>query len=313
MINFAPVPCKIGCELCPAQAVGRGAWPWLHTLLPFHPASTTRGTEGNVKLLFHIRWLLLRGKARLWGSVLLRMGHSEGCFSQPNPPLCSRAWPWQRKAPAQGQTLPHPVAASAHLALEGARINAKTNPDWGHFTQTTEWKLSTLTVYFFPQNICSAAYSPQIELAIFRCYILKAYSWPFFFCLIVRCWKAPRVTLRPSALCQSATIEMEKQWWLTRCFMLENWNFVFPVLFQVWAVDFFTHSAPILPSLSCVCLELTSKEDSHWYLQADFGHLQHKEFILNATSNHLKYLCSPQTYHILWIFSHWMHYDFFSS
>lgn len=150
MINFAPVPCKIGCELCPAQAVGRGAWPWLHTLLPFHPASTTRGTEGNVKLLFHIRWLLLRGKARLWGSVLLRMGNSEGCFSQPNPPLCSRAWPWQRKAPAQGQTLPHPVAASAHLALEGARINAKTNPDWGHFTQTTEWKLSTLTVYIFP-------------------------------------------------------------------------------------------------------------------------------------------------------------------
>lgn len=63
---------------------------------------------------------------------------------------------------------------------------------------------------------------------------------------------------------------------LTRCFMLENWNFVFPVLFQGWAVDFFIHSARILPGISSVCLELTSKQDRHSYLQTDFRHLDTK-------------------------------------
>lgn len=43
----------------------RGAWPGLHTLLPFHPASTTSGTERNAKLLFYMKLLLPRGKAGL--------------------------------------------------------------------------------------------------------------------------------------------------------------------------------------------------------------------------------------------------------
>lgn len=33
------------------------------------------------------------------------------------------------KSCSTGQVLPHQAAASAHLALGGARINAKTNPD----------------------------------------------------------------------------------------------------------------------------------------------------------------------------------------
>lgn len=89
IINFATVPWKSHCGLCPAQAVGRGAWPWLHTLLPFAPLSITRGTKINAKLLFCTKLSLPRGKARLWGSVCLKMGHAGGCFPQPSSPQCS--------------------------------------------------------------------------------------------------------------------------------------------------------------------------------------------------------------------------------
>lgn len=65
---------------------------------------------------------------------------------------------------------------------------------------------------FFPQKISSACCYTQTELAILRCYIFKTYLWPFYFCPIVRCWEAQGITLRPSALCQFATTETEKQW-----------------------------------------------------------------------------------------------------
>lgn len=168
--KFATVPWKSHCGLCPAQAVGRGAWPWRHSLLPFAPLSITRGTKINVKLLFCTKLSLPRGKARLWGSVCLKMGHAGGCFPQPSSPQCSctaggeaillLASGHDREKLQHRTNAPAPGSCQRPPRTWGCQDKCQNQSGlWGRFTQSTAWKLSTLIVPFFFQNICSACYS----------------------------------------------------------------------------------------------------------------------------------------------------------
>lgn len=101
--------CKIHCGPCPAQAVARGVWAWLHT----QPAPQLGQKERQN--CFSTLNYCFPGAGQVFedecssGWAILKDVFPASCRAggEPVPPHpCSRAWPRHRGAPAQGQTLP---------------------------------------------------------------------------------------------------------------------------------------------------------------------------------------------------------------
>lgn len=268
--------------------------------------------------------LLPRGKARLWASVLLRKGHPEGCFPQPSSPKSSlqledsqsssllQGMARAQKTPAQGQMLPHQAAASTHLALEGARINAKTNPDWGCFTQSTEWKLSSLTVPFFPKKLVLLAVAHKENWL----YSGATFSKPTCgLSIFAPLSGAERRRELPSDLQLCANLPPLKRksngHRLTRCFMLENWNFVFPVLFQGWFL-YTQCTYPAKPELCLARAELKGRQAL--VFASRFWTLATQRLCVKCNIKPLTiFIPTSDMSYSLGIFSHWMQDDSFSS
>lgn len=126
-----------------------------------------------------------------------------------------------------------------------------------------------------------------------------------FFFSIVCCHKVWRFTIRALSLCQFATAETKEGWPQDdKMFPVGKLEFCLSRQLLGWAASFFIRSTnepgmrPPRPQL-CAGLKATSKEDRHRHLLADFGLLQHKRFILNATSNHFQHPSFPLIYHII--------------
>lgn len=293
MIYFVPVPCTPCCLTQPA-----------------------RGTKRNVKLLFCMELLLPSGKA-LWASVLLRKGHPEGCFPQPSSPKPSlqleesqpssllQGMARAQKSSSTGTNAPTPGSCQHPPRSWGCQDKCQNQP-----RLRVEIKYFNCT--FFPPKISSACCSTQTELAIFRCYISKTSLWPFFF--LPHCQVLRRREL-PSDLQLCANLPPLKRksngHRLTRCFMLENWNFVFPVLFQGW----FLYTQCTYPAKPELCLSGAELKGRQALVFASrFWTFATQRLCVKCNIKPLTiFIPASDMSYTLGIFSHWMQDDSFSS
>lgn len=113
----------------------------------------------------------------------------------------------------------------------------------GHFALSPGWQLNTLIMPFFPQIFFPLAI-PQKQHWLYPC--AKFSKTPSCNLSFLALSVAERHGELPSDPYLCARLPLMK--WnsnghrLTRRFMLEDWNFVFPDLFKGWTTDFFIHS-----------------------------------------------------------------------
>lgn len=133
--------CKIHWGPCPAQAVARGVWAWLHT----QPAAQlgqkeTQNCFSTLNYCFPGAGQVFEEECSSGWAILKDVFPAQlqsWRRARPSSSLLQGMATTQRSS-SPGTNPPTPAAASAHLAPVGARINAQTNPDWGRFTQSTE-------------------------------------------------------------------------------------------------------------------------------------------------------------------------------
>lgn len=269
--------------------------------------------------------LLPRVKARLWASVLLRKGHPEGCFPQPSSPKSSlqleesqsssllQGMARAQKSSSTGTNAPTPGSCLHPPRSWGCQDKCQ-NQSRLRVLHSVHWmEIKYFNCAFFrpPKLVLLAVAHKQNWLYSGATFSKPTRGLSFFASLS----GAERRRELPSDLQLCANLPPLKRksngHRLTRCFMLENWNFVFPVLFQGWFL-YTQCTYPAKPELCLARAELKGKQAL--VFASRFWTLATQRLCVKCNIKPLTiFIPTSDMSYSLGIVSHWMQDDSFSS
>lgn len=260
--NFAAVPYKTHCGLCPAQAVGRGTWT--PCCISTQPAQHLGQRE--MENCFSTLNYLFPGERHVFeGLCCSGWAILKDVF--PSPPLPSAATELEEsqssplaqgmataeKSSSTGTNLPH-LELPAPIWLWGCQDKCPNQSTLREFHSVHWMEFMYFNCAFFSPKIFVLLAIPHKQNQLYSgATFSKSTCDLSFFASLSGAERHRELPPDPQLCANLPPLNWKSNGHkLTRCFTLEYWNFVFPVLFQGWAVVFFIHNACILPSLSCV-------------------------------------------------------------